>query len=136
MTSAEMVKYFYEVVLSGNQLDRIPDFIAPDCLLHTAETLAPLGVEGMREHIRATKCTYPDYAMKITRQFCDGDFVVSEFVMEGTHRGEFLGIRPTGQKLTFSGINIDKVSGGKIIEHGGAVNTFETFFEHHLIAPV
>ena len=54
MTSAEMVKYFYEVVLSGNQLDRIPDFIAPDCLLRTAETLAPLGAEGMREHIRAT----------------------------------------------------------------------------------
>ena len=104
MTSAEMVKYFYEVVLSGNQLDRIPDFIAPDCLLRTAETLVPLGAEGMREHIRATKCTYPDYAMKITRQFCDGDFVVSEFVMEGTHQGEFLGIRPTGQKLTFSGI--------------------------------
>ena len=36
MTSAEMVKYFYEVVLSGNQLDRILDFIAPYCLLRTA----------------------------------------------------------------------------------------------------
>ena len=55
MTSAEMVKYFYEVVLSGNQLDRIPDFIASDCLLRTAETLAPLRAEGMCERIRATK---------------------------------------------------------------------------------
>lgn len=136
MTSAESVKYFYEVILSENKLERISDFISPACLLRTGDKLIHIGVEGMQEHIKATKRTYPDYTMKITRQFCDGDFVVSEFVMEGTHRGEFLGIRPTGQKLTFSGVNIDKVSGGKIVEHGGAVNTFETFFAHHLIAPV
>lgn len=35
-----------------------------------------------------------------------------------------------------SGIDIDKVIAGKIVEHSGATNTFETFFEQHLIKPV
>ena len=136
MTSAESVKYFYEVILSENKLERISDFISPACFLRTGDKLTHIGVEGMQEHIKATKRTYPDYTMKITRQFCDGDFVISDFLMEGTHEGEFLGIHPSHKKLTFFGVNIDKVVDGKIVEHSGAVNTFETLFEQHLIEPV
>ena len=136
MTSAESVKYFYEVILSENKLERISDFISPACFLRTGDKLTHIGVEGMQEHIKATKRAYPDYTMKITRQFCDGDFVISDFLMEGTHEGEFLGIHPSHKKLTFFGVNIDKVVGGKIVEHSGAVNTFETLFEQHLIEPV
>ena len=136
MTSAESVKYFYEVILSENKLERISDFISPACFLRTGDKLTHIGVEGMQKHIKATKRTYPDYTMKITRQFCDGDFVISDFLMEGTHEGEFLGIHPSHKKLTFFGVNIDKVVGGKIVEHSGAVNTFETLFEQHLIEPV
>lgn len=36
----------------------------------------------------------------------------------------------------YTGVDIDKVANGKIIEHGGPVNTFETLLEHHLIKPV
>ena len=38
--------------------------------------------------------------------------------------------------LEITGIDIDKVTSGKIAEHSGAANTFETFLEHHLIRPV
>ncbi len=54
----------------------------------------------------------------------------------GTHEGEWLGIKPTHKKLSFSGINIDKIVDGKIVEHGGAVNTFETLWENGLITTV
>ncbi len=42
-------------------------------------------------------------------------------------------MKPTGKKLTFIGVDIDKVIDGKIVEHGGAVNTFETLFQEGLI---
>lgn len=64
------------------------------------------------------------------------DYVISEFIMRGTHKGQFIGITPTNKVLEITGVDIDKVIDGKIIEHGGAVNTFETFLEHHLIKPV
>lgn len=136
MNSAERVKYFYETIISENQLERVAEFVSPKCCVKVGERLIPVGVEGMKEHIQATKQTYPDYKMKIIKQFCDGDYVISEFVMEGTHKGEWIGIKPTNKRLVFTGVDIDKVVDGMIVEHGGAVNTFETLFEAGVIGAI
>ena len=136
MKSAERVKYFYETVISENQLERMAEFISSECCVKMGEKLIPVGIEGMKEHIKATKQTYPDYRMKIIKQFCDGDYVISEFIMEGTHKGEWIGIKPTGKRLVFTGVDIDKVIDGLIVEHSGAVNTFETLFEAGMIRAI
>lgn len=136
MKSAERVKYFYETVISENQIERMAEFISTECCVKMGEKLIPVGIEGMKEHIQATKQTYPDYRMKITKQFCDGDYVISEFIMEGTHKGEWIGIKPTGKRLVFTGVDIDKVIDGLIVEHSGAVNTFETLFEAGMIGAI
>lgn len=136
MKSAERIKYFYETVISENQIERMAEFISPECCVKMGEKLIPVGIEGMKEHIKATKQTYPDYRMKIIKQFCDGDYVISEFIMEGKHKGEWIGIKPTGKRLVFTGVDIDKLIDGLIVEHGGAVNTFETLFEAGMIGAI
>lgn len=136
MDNKEIVKYFYEVIVSENLLQEISRYISENCVLNVGDKTVPLGLNGMKQHLMAVKKTYPDYTMKIVRQFADGNFVVSEFIMEGTHEGEWIGIKPTHKRLTFTGVNIDKVVNGKIVEHGGSVNTFETLFEQNLIKPV
>ena len=45
-------------------------------------------------------------------------------------------IKPTGKRLVFTGVDIDKVIDGLIVEHGGAVNTFETLFEAGMIGAI
>ena len=136
MKSAERIKYFYETIISENQIERMAEFISPECCVKMGEKLIPVGIDGMKEHIKATKQTYPDYRMKIIKQFCDGDYVISEFIMEGTHKGEWIGIKPTGKRLVFTGVDIDKVIDGLIVEHGGAVNTIETLFEAGMIGAI
>jgi predicted ester cyclase len=44
-------------------------------------------------------------------------------------------MKPTGKKLRMTGVDIDKLIDGKIVEHGGAVNTFEALFEEGIIKP-
>lgn len=90
----------------------------------------------MRDHLTAVRGTCPDYSMGILRQYADGEMVISEFILEGTLAGERLGIKPAHKRLSFTGVDIDKVVDGKIVEHGGAVNTFETLYESRLIGPV
>lgn len=136
MDGKERVKYFYEVVVSENRLEELPKYLAENCVQRIGEKTFPMGIDGMRQHLLALKKTYPDYTMTIIRQYAAGDSVISEFIMRGTHKGEFLGITPTNQVLEITGVDIDKVSDGKIVEHGGAANTFEAFWEHHLIEPV
>ena len=136
MKNKDIVKYFYETIVSENLLEELSKYISEDCVLKIGENTIPIGLVGMRKHLEEVKKTYPDYTMKIIRQYSDGDFVISEFIMEGTHKGEWIGIKPTNKKLMFTGVDIDQVLDGKIVEHGGAVNTFDTLFEQHLIKPV
>lgn len=133
MDNKEFVKYFYENIVSKNELDKLSHFISKECTLRIGENIVNIGIEGMKKHLEDVKKTYPDYTMKIIRQYLDGEYVISEFIMQGTHKGEFMGIKPTNKVLTFSGVDIDRVVDGKIIEHGGATNTFETLLKNELI---
>lgn len=129
----EIIKYFYEVIVSGNRLEELPKYVSEDCIWKIGKKVDPIGLNGMKQHLLTIRKTYPDYIMEIIRQYSDGDYVISEFMIQGTHRGEFAGIKPTNRQLLFTGVEIDKVIDGKIVEHGGAINTFGTFLEHRLI---
>ena len=136
MENKDIVTYFYETVVSENLLDQVSQYVSESCVVKAGETIIHVGVDGMKQHLIDVKKTYPDYTMKIIKQYVDGDYVISEFIMEATHEGEWIGIKPTHKRLSFTGVDIDKVIDGKIVEHGGAVNTFDTLYEHHLIKPV
>ena len=124
VNNKEIVKYFYEDVVSKNLIDEAAHFLSAE------------DVEEMCQHLITVRNTYLDYTMSITRQFEDGEYVVSEFVMRGTHSGEFLGITPTNKTIEIKGVNIDKIVDGKITEHSGVANTFEAFWENGLIKSV
>ncbi|MGI6770313.1 MAG: ester cyclase [Bacilli bacterium] len=135
MDNAQKVRYFYEHITSNNLLDEVSDYIADNCIVKMGDQVIPVGIEGMKQHMIEVRKTYPDLKMTIIRQYTDGDTVISEFIMEGTHLGEWLGMKPTGKKLRMTGVDIDKLIDGKIVEHGGAVNTFEALFEEGIIKP-
>lgn len=135
MDIKEKIKYFYEVITSNNLIDELPEYISDKCTVRVGEKIFPAGIDGMRQHLIDVRKTYPDLKMKIIRQYYDDNYVISEFIAEATHKGEWLGMKPTGKKLLFTGVDIDKIADGKIIEHGGAMNTFETLFEANIIQP-
>lgn len=135
MDIKEKIKYFYEYIISNNLIDEFSQYISDKCTVRIGEDAIPVGIEGMKQHQIDVSKTYPDLKMKIIRQYCDGDYVISEFIAEGTHKGEWLGMKPTGKKLVFTGVDIDKIEDGKIIEHGGAMNTFDTLFAENIIQP-
>ena len=136
MSNKDIIKYFYEVIVSENLLDELHKYISEDCVQRVGEKAYFIGTEGMKQHLLAIKQTYPDYTLKIIHQYTDGDYVISEFIMRGTHKGDFLGITPTNKVLEITGVDIDRVVNGKIVEHSGSTETFETFWTNGLIKPV
>ena len=134
-SNEDIIRYFYEHIVSDNLLGNLEDFVSEDCTVWADGKSEKVGVNGMKEHLEAIRHTYPDYRMKILRQFVSGDYVISEFRMEGTFQNEWLGIKPTGERISITGIDIDKVIDGKIVEHSGAANTFESLWAASLIGP-
>ena len=47
----------------------------------------------------------------------EGDKVVFRGTSSGTHRGEFMGVPPSGERIAVSGVHIMWLSGGKSVEH-------------------
>ena len=123
-----VARYIREIVNTGN-IGNIEDFIALDYTEVFNNQRFKVGIEGAKKHILGVRETYPDLQLSIERQFADGDWVITSYTMTGTHSGRWMDIRPTGKKIVVTGVNIDKVVDGKIVEHGGAANMFESFLE-------
>lgn len=79
----------------------------------------PSGIEGAKAAHRIMLAGFPDYQTMIDDLFAEGDKVAARITMTGTHRGDFMGISPTGKHVSFTGIYIAKITNGKIVEHWG-----------------
>ena len=71
------------------------------------------------------RSTYPDLKVTVGQQIAEGDLVVTRATARGTHMGTYSGIPPTNKQTVIEGVNIDRVTGGMIVEHRGAAHTFE-----------
>ena len=49
----------------------------------------------------------------------EGDKVAHRLILRGTHKGELMGIAPTGKQVTTTAITISRFVGGKEVEAGG-----------------
>ena len=55
MENKDIVKHFYEVIVSENQLDELSNYISEDCIQKVGEKEIFIGIDGMRQHLLALK---------------------------------------------------------------------------------
>jgi predicted ester cyclase len=58
----------------------------------------------------------PDWHSDLHQLVAEGDLVVERFTASGTHRGELMGVPPTGREVTVTGIALYRIVDGKITE--------------------
>ena len=121
-------EYILDIVNTGD-VSQISKYIHPEYVEVYNNVRHSIGIEGATKHIIGVRKTYPDLILAIEKQFADEDWVVTQITARGTHQGEWLGMKPTGAFVEFSGVNIDKIQNNLIIEHDGAANLLETFLE-------
>jgi predicted ester cyclase len=124
-----LVRRFYEEVVNTGRVDGIATFVAPECVETDGKVRIVSGPDGMASHVRGVREVYPDLRLTIERQIAEGEWVVSVVTARGTHRGSWLGMKPTDRPIVFTGVNVDRVREGRIVEHGGAANMLQPFLE-------
>jgi len=79
--------------------------------------------EGVKRLFGALRAAFPDLRAEIHDQLAEGDRVATRKTFRGTHRGEFLGIPPTGQAVAFDVIDFVRMeSNGRIAEQWNVVD--------------
>lgn len=124
-----LVRRFYEEVVNTGNVDLIEKFIAPEYVEVSEGKKYEVGIEGAKEHILGVRETYPDLHIEIERQISEGEWVATSITARGTHKGLWLGIKPTGKAVAYTGVNLDRVVGDRIVEHGGAANMMGPLLE-------
>jgi len=81
-----LVKRYYEEVVNAGDVDRIPEFIAPDYVEVHDNEKHPIGRDGARTHIVGVREVYSDLRLTVERQIAEDDWVVSQVVRRRTTR--------------------------------------------------
>jgi len=105
-----IVSHWSEELWKGNQA-MYDKCVAPNCLFH--------GIGGQEEHknfINGLRTAFPDVSLTLEDQLAEGEEVVIRWTMRGTHQGELWGTAPTGKPVTVTGITIQRLAEGKIVE--------------------
>lgn len=87
----------------------------------------PRGPQGFKALHDFWHRGFPDLQMKGERMFSDGDYVAVRFSIRGTHRGEFMGVSPTGKSIEIAGTGIHRFQNGKIAESWVTPDTLSLF---------
>ena len=108
----------WEVVTEGS-LDTLEDAFAEvyanNFILHEADEDI-VGIEGLTQFVSMIRSAIPDLRITIEDDMAEGDKVVTRWIGQGTHQGELMGVAPTSNQLTFTGITIHRIEDTKIVE--------------------
>lgn len=92
------------------------ELVARDYVYHMSGRPEPLTREETEELTRAIRAAFPDGRVTIEDMIAEGDKVVTRYASSGTHKGDFMGIPATGEKVVATGIVISRIAQGKIAE--------------------
>jgi steroid delta-isomerase-like uncharacterized protein len=94
----------------------LDEIIAPGYTLHKPPTGFSPDLAGLKQILTPMRSAFPDLKVTVQDVIAEGDKVVQRRTFEGTHKGAFFGIPPTGKSVSVSQIIVSKVAGGKIVE--------------------
>jgi hypothetical protein len=68
------------------------------------------------EFLVARRAAFPDRRFVVEDMIAEGDKVSARFTMRGTHKGPLQGIASRGKEVTMTGIDMIRLSEGKMVE--------------------
>jgi predicted ester cyclase len=91
--------------------------LAPNLVAYSHHAPGPQNREQHVQGIRFWNASFGNTRFAIQEQVAEGNKVATRVIMRSVHsRGEFQGLAPTGRQIAVSGITIETIEGGLILE--------------------
>jgi steroid delta-isomerase-like uncharacterized protein len=113
-----LARRFVDEVYNKGNVDFIDEVVVPNWVEHDPSSPEGMnsGVEGAKRFVEMYRNAFPDLRVTAEDLIAEGDKVVMRWTARGTHQGELMGIPPSGNRVEVTGINIDRMEGGKVVE--------------------
>ena len=115
----------YSSRMAAGDYDAVYDVFAPEFASHVTARVSP---DAVGTDIRAqehkfwemARNAFPDMRFKVNMVIEQGDLIVSNWTLTGTHSGgAFYDVRPSGERVRIDGTAILRMRDGKVVEHWG-----------------
>jgi steroid delta-isomerase-like uncharacterized protein len=112
-----VVRRLLDEAFNEGRLETVDETVASDFVGYDPALPEPIrGIAAEKDVVSGYRHAFPDLHIRIDDVIAEGDKVVTRWTARGTHRGDLWGIEPTGKEATVTGISIDRVEDGRIVE--------------------
>jgi steroid delta-isomerase-like uncharacterized protein len=112
----DLVRRYYEALWNRWDLDLADELIAESVVFRGSLGISVQGREGFKEYMRAVRAAFPDFHNRIEELIAEDGRVAARLTYTGTHRGEVLGIAPTGRHVSYAGVALFRIVESRIAE--------------------
>ncbi|MFM9372715.1 ester cyclase [Streptomyces sp. Da 82-17] len=127
MTTTEniaLTRAAYRAVERGD-LDAAEEMLTEDFIANVPGVPEPsVGRDVWRAGTESMRSAFPDLSIGVRDIFGVGDKVTVLVDFEGTHRGTFLEVAPTGRRVAFTSVEVYRFEGDRIAEEWVAPDIF------------
>jgi predicted ester cyclase len=102
----------------------IDEFVAPDAVIRTPLPIEATGADALKQIWVMLLRIYPDIHLTVEDKIAEGDKVVGRTTVTGTHQGEFMGVAPTGNSVTYNEMFMFRFADGRVVETWGVVDVY------------
>jgi steroid delta-isomerase-like uncharacterized protein len=118
---------FHDAMNSGDAeviSNTIDEFVEPDALIRSPVPLGATGPQALKHVWAVLLEAFPDLHVTLEDIIAEKDKVVVRQTVTGTHRGEYMGLPPTGKSVRYNEIFIFRFTNGRVAETWGVVDVF------------
>ncbi|NED73076.1 ester cyclase [Streptomyces sp. SID9944] len=100
------VRQLFDTLAAAGELPPLNDLFDEDCHSHDPIEAGPtIGLDAIRREFRMWRDAF-DFAFTVEDLIAQDDRVCARWTWTGVHKGEFLGIAPTGERVTMTGMTL------------------------------
>jgi steroid delta-isomerase-like uncharacterized protein len=115
--SKAIVRRLYEEVWNKRRVELVDELMSPSHAMHDNHLPdSGVGPEAYKRNVARFVKSFPDLHLTVEDMVAENDKVAVSWTISGTHKGEFRGIPPTGNKVSVQGITINHIANGKIMD--------------------
>jgi predicted ester cyclase len=119
-TNKAVIERFFHEVWTKWELAVADEIISPSVSFRGSLGTTLEGLQDFKGYVETVRAAFPDWHNQIDELIAEGDKVVARMTYSGTHEGRLFDVGPTGNRVTYVGVAIFRLSDGRI-EDGWAV---------------
>jgi len=114
-SGVERVLNDWATAWSSHDTEKVLSLFTDDCVYEDV-TFGAInrGKKELRAFADGVFASVPDFKVELTARFVAGSQAGMEWVMSGTHKGDFPGMPATGKRFSIRGVTILELQAGKI----------------------